>query len=315
VGPGPIEEGLLWLQTFTGLQAICGARIWCADRYEHMVALTRLTHLEFTLRNYNVPAAQLTGMTMLRRLSACLHIGYQSQFFDAIAALTQLEDLTLIIYGDLGQLGSSLPHLTSLALSSHRRWEDYLSALANFNLRGLRRLFLRVNQSTFCPTFSCSVLLAATQLKYLVLDVQGISDPLENKLVAVSQLTTLTHLELSLIGDITPELERLAIRVVATLTQLSSLSLIIIPKMSLETLKGIICLTSLTKLQIDSRSVTFGKGSNWLTRLTRLEVLDRPSHLFEQNAALLRPLWQLQYRRGMRLVNSCYADVLGSLGG
>jgi hypothetical protein len=312
--PGPIEEGLLWLQHFTHLQVLCGACIWSADHVENLVALTSLTHLEFTLRTDEVSIAGLTNMSMLRKLGVQLDIPDQAELIDILAALTRVEDLTLMNYNKLGQLGSSLSNLTSLTLSSRSTWRDYLPDFARFNLRGLLRLSLRVNQSqTLFRKFSWSVLTVATQLKHLALDVRGASDPRRDMLVVVSQLTTLTHLELSLKPDLTVELMELAIWKVANLKRLSSLSLSNIQTVSLETLKGITTLTSLTELRIDSCSVTFGKGGNWLTHLTRLEVLDRPSHLFQQNAALLLPLWQFQYYRGMRLVNSCYADVLGRL--
>jgi hypothetical protein len=319
--PGPLENGLAWFRDFTNLRVLCGPRIWSEHQLRALVALTRLTHLEFEVRRVKVSASQLTSLTMVKKLGVEIHTGSQdskvvcAELMSTIGVLTQLEDLRLAGYDQLGQLGSSLRNITSLTLSSQVRYGSHLQQLATFNLAKLVCLSVRLYQGpppTLQAPSSWSVLAAATQLEDLVLDVhvRGDGRNCVDMVQALGQLTTLRNLKLVLDGHPSVQLERRAIESIAKLKRLSSLALHNIPNISFGTMKGILPLTSLTELRIQNFSVTTDKGFECLTGLTNLAVLGRPNTLCERHTEMLRPLMEFQYRRGMRVVNGCYHNLL-----
>jgi hypothetical protein len=234
--PGSFERGILpRLHNFTNLQVLCGVLIWSEDQFTGLASLSSLTHLEFAIRG-DLPAACLTCLTMLKVLGVEYNtrirdtLADRAQFMEAIAGLTQLEDLRLAQYHDLGKLGSSLSKLTALSFSCQEVPGDYLPLLATYNLGNLVSLSLSLIQgrsNTYAPPVSWSILCVASKLEHLVLDVRD-NRYRADMLKAVVQLTTLTYLEMTKQVYLSKE-DAVSVNMLTRLTRLASLRLTISP--------------------------------------------------------------------------------------
>ncbi len=231
---------------------------------------------------------------------------WRAELIAAVASLSELKSLRLdwaAMHPELGQLGSSLPNLMSLRLE-RQEWGECLPALGAFKISNLVSLSLDlVWSNSQLPRSPWSFLAAAAHLEHLVIDVECRHSLGKRMLQIVGQLTTLTHLKLGA-SSLTAGADEQATSTLSKLTRLASLSLGGLGRITPGTMNGILALTSLTELRfsrVQSDHIT-AEGVTCLTVLKNLAVLGLPESSELQYDELLRPLKNLQFDTGMRVM-------------